>query len=86
MCCACKPVKIFHKPLKTAIFSFCRIQKKGMAFQSLCHHADLTKNRVLVFKGNLTTVPGFSVIYWGRHCSYTDLISVNSNGSRLIMK
>lgn len=44
------------------------------------------KNRVLVFKGNLTTATGFSVMYWGRHCSYTDLISVNSNGSRLIMK
>lgn len=57
------PVKIFHKLLKTTISSFCTIQRKGMSFQRLCDHADLTKNRVLVFKGNLTTATGFSVIY-----------------------
>lgn len=80
------PAKVFHKLLKMTIPSFCTVQRKGISFQRLCDHADLTKNRVLVFKGNLTTATGFSLIYWGRHCSYTDLISVNSNGSRLIMK
>lgn len=37
------PVKIFHKLLKTTISSFCTIQRKGMSFQRLCDHADLTK-------------------------------------------
>lgn len=83
------PVKTFHKLLKMTISQFCIIQREGISFQRLCDYVDFTKkkqNRVLVFKGNLTTATGFSVMYWGRHCSYTDLISVNSNGSRLIMK
>lgn len=79
------PVKNFHELLSRTISCFYLVQREGISFQSLSDYADFRK-RVLVFKENLTTATGFSQIYWGQHCSYTDLISVNSNGSRLIMK